>query len=146
MTVSICNFEQLGHEVFMNIKSACSLNVILRTKVLMLFPVAKAMPAPFSRRLCLTSWTLIHSSDPSVGPGSFRGAGGCWVTGAVSSTIVKRCATWKCTRFFYQYWGRFLAATPEKLFPMGLSISPDVFQEKMSNLMSGLDFARASIS
>jgi hypothetical protein len=28
-------------------------------------------------------------------------------------------------------------------FPMGLCISPDVFQEKMSNLMSGLDFARA---
>jgi hypothetical protein len=27
--------------------------------------------------------------------------------------------------------------------PMGLSISPDVFQEKMSELMSGLDFARA---
>jgi hypothetical protein len=27
--------------------------------------------------------------------------------------------------------------------PMGLSISPDGFQEKMSNLMSGLDFARA---
>jgi hypothetical protein len=26
--------------------------------------------------------------------------------------------------------------------PMGLSISPDVFQEKMSELMSGLDFAR----
>jgi Reverse transcriptase (RNA-dependent DNA polymerase) len=27
--------------------------------------------------------------------------------------------------------------------PMGLSISPDVFQEKMSELMAGLDFARA---
>jgi hypothetical protein len=27
--------------------------------------------------------------------------------------------------------------------PMGLSISPDVFEEKMSNLLSGLDFARA---
>ena len=27
--------------------------------------------------------------------------------------------------------------------PMGLSISPDVFQEKMSELMSGLEFARA---
>jgi hypothetical protein len=26
---------------------------------------------------------------------------------------------------------------------MGLSISPDVFQEKMSELMAGLDFARA---
>jgi len=27
--------------------------------------------------------------------------------------------------------------------PMGLSISPDVFQEKMSDLMVGLEFARA---
>jgi hypothetical protein len=27
--------------------------------------------------------------------------------------------------------------------PMGLSISPDVFQEKMSELMAGLEFARA---
>jgi hypothetical protein len=27
--------------------------------------------------------------------------------------------------------------------PTGLSISPDVFQEKMSNLMFGIDFARA---
>jgi hypothetical protein len=27
--------------------------------------------------------------------------------------------------------------------PMGLSISPDVFQEKMSDFISGLDFARA---
>jgi hypothetical protein len=27
--------------------------------------------------------------------------------------------------------------------PMGLSISPDVFQEKMSELMSGLEFAQA---
>ena len=27
--------------------------------------------------------------------------------------------------------------------PMGLSISPDVFQEKRSELMSGLEFARA---
>jgi hypothetical protein len=27
--------------------------------------------------------------------------------------------------------------------PMGLSISPDVFQEKMSELMSGLEFAWA---
>ena len=26
---------------------------------------------------------------------------------------------------------------------MGLSISPDIFQEKMSELMSGLEFARA---
>ena len=27
--------------------------------------------------------------------------------------------------------------------PMGLSISPDIFQENMSELMSGLEFARA---
>jgi hypothetical protein len=27
--------------------------------------------------------------------------------------------------------------------PMGLSVSPDIFQEKMSKLMAGLDFARA---
>jgi hypothetical protein len=27
--------------------------------------------------------------------------------------------------------------------PMGLSISPDIFQEKMSEPMTGLDFARA---
>jgi hypothetical protein len=27
--------------------------------------------------------------------------------------------------------------------PMGLSLSPDIFQEKMSELMAGLDFARA---
>jgi hypothetical protein len=27
--------------------------------------------------------------------------------------------------------------------PMGLSVSPDIFQEKMSELMAGLDFARA---
>jgi hypothetical protein len=33
----------------------------------------------------------------------------------------------------YEYWR----------LPMGLSRSPDVFQEKMSNLMSGVDFARA---
>jgi Reverse transcriptase (RNA-dependent DNA polymerase) len=26
---------------------------------------------------------------------------------------------------------------------MGLSVSPDIFQEKMSDLMAGLDFARA---
>jgi hypothetical protein len=96
--------------------SACSLNVISRTNALMLFPVAKAMPAPFSRRRCLTSWTLIHSSEPSMGPGSFGGAGGCWVTGAESSTIVERCATWKGTWISYQYWGRFLTAAPEKLW------------------------------
>jgi hypothetical protein len=29
--------------------------------------------------------------------------------------------------------------------PMGLSISPDIFQEKMSELMSGLEFAQAYI-
>jgi hypothetical protein len=29
---------------------------------------------------------------------------------------------------------------------MGLSISPDVFHKKMSNLMSGLDFARAYLN
>jgi hypothetical protein len=27
--------------------------------------------------------------------------------------------------------------------PMGLSVSPDIFQEEMSELMTGLDFARA---
>jgi Reverse transcriptase (RNA-dependent DNA polymerase) len=27
--------------------------------------------------------------------------------------------------------------------PMGLSVSPDIFQEKMSEIMAGLDFARA---
>jgi hypothetical protein len=27
--------------------------------------------------------------------------------------------------------------------PMGLSVSPDIFQEKMSELMAGLEFARA---
>jgi hypothetical protein len=30
--------------------------------------------------------------------------------------------------------------------PMGLSISPDVFQEKMSELMSGLEFAWAYLN
>jgi hypothetical protein len=45
-----------------------------------------------------------------------RSCRGCWVTGAVSSTIVERCATWKGTWFFYQYWGWFLTATPEKLW------------------------------
>jgi hypothetical protein len=29
--------------------------------------------------------------------------------------------------------------------PMGLCNSPDIFQEKMSNLMTGLEFARAYI-
>jgi hypothetical protein len=29
---------------------------------------------------------------------------------------------------------------------MGLSISPDVFQEKMSELMAGLEFARAYLN
>jgi hypothetical protein len=36
-------------------------------------------------------------------------------------------------------WGKYMYCR----LPMGLSISPDVFQEKMSKLMSGLDFALA---
>ena len=36
-------------------------------------------------------------------------------------------------------WGRYEYCR----LPMGLSISPDIFQEKMSELMAGLDFARA---
>ena len=36
-------------------------------------------------------------------------------------------------------WGKY----EYQRLPMGLSISPDIFQEKMSELMAGLEFARA---
>ena len=38
-------------------------------------------------------------------------------------------------------WGKY----EYQRLPMGLCNSPDIFQEKMSNLMSGLEFVRANI-